>query len=56
MLVMALTPCHCERAAAGGAIDLTDSPALNHHIEILGGVLAQDCGAVSQQFFRNHRS
>jgi tRNA(adenine34) deaminase len=32
-----------------------ESPGLNHHLEILGGVLEEDCRAVMQEFFRARR-
>jgi len=41
--------------AAGSAIDLTDSPACNHRFEVLGGVLADDSGALLQSFFKQKR-
>jgi tRNA(adenine34) deaminase len=41
--------------AAGSAIDLTASPAFNHRFEVLGGVLADDCGVLLQDFFRRRR-
>jgi tRNA(adenine34) deaminase len=44
-----------KAGAAGSAIDLSDSPAFNHRFEILGGVLADECGAVLQDFFDNRR-
>jgi len=45
-----------EKAGAlGSAIDLSDSRALNHRFEINGGLLAEDCGALLQQFFRSRR-
>lgn len=45
-----------EKAGAlGSAIDLGDSPALNHRFEIQGGVLADECAAVLQAFFRDKR-
>ena len=42
--------------AAGSAIDLSDSPAFNHRFEIMGGVLAEECGAVLKEFFSERRS
>ena len=45
-----------KSGAAGSAIDLTDSPAFNHRFEIMGGVLADDCGALLQEFFLEKRS
>jgi tRNA(Arg) A34 adenosine deaminase TadA len=44
-----------KAGAAGTAIDLTDSPAFNHRIEVLGGVLADDCGEVLAEFFAERR-
>ncbi len=44
-----------KAGAVGSAIDLTDSPALNHRFEVLGGVLADECGKVLQDFFRARR-
>jgi len=44
-----------KAGAAGSAIDLTDSPAFNHRFEILGGVLADECGAVLKEFFGERR-
>ena len=44
-----------KAGAAGSAIDLSDSAAFNHRFEIQGGVLADDCGAVLQQFFESRR-
>jgi tRNA(adenine34) deaminase len=45
-----------KAGAAGSAIDLTDSPAFNHRFEVLGGVLADDCGKLLQDFFKGKRS
>ncbi len=45
-----------ERAGAlGSAVDLSDSTALNHRFEINGGLLADECKALLQQFFRSRR-
>ena len=41
--------------AAGSCIDLSGSPAFNHRFEILGGVLAEDCSALLQNFFDARR-
>jgi len=45
-----------KAGAAGSAVDLSDSPAFNHRFEIMGGVLADECGATLQEFFRKRRS
>lgn len=44
-----------KAGAAGTVIDLTESPAFNHRFEVLGGVLADDCRAELQDFFRARR-
>jgi tRNA(adenine34) deaminase len=44
-----------KAGAAGSAVDLTDSPAFNHRFEVMGGVLADECGGVLQDFFRSRR-
>ena len=44
-----------KAGAAGSAIDLTDSPAFNHRFEIMGGVRADESGALLQDFFRARR-
>jgi tRNA(adenine34) deaminase len=44
-----------KAGAAGSAVDLTDSPAFNHRFEVMGGVLAEECGVVLQDFFRSRR-
>ncbi|MDH3415906.1 MAG: tRNA adenosine(34) deaminase TadA [Gammaproteobacteria bacterium] len=45
-----------KAGAAGSVIDLSDSPAFNHRFEVLGGVLAEECGAVLKEFFGERRS
>lgn len=44
-----------KAGAAGSAVDLSDSAALNHRFEINGGVLADECGALLQKFFEARR-
>jgi tRNA(adenine34) deaminase len=41
--------------AAGSLVDLAGLPGLNHRLEIRGGLLANDCGALMSGFFRNKR-
>lgn len=41
--------------AAGGMINLLQMPALNHRCEITTGVLADECAALLQRFFRARR-
>jgi len=42
--------------AAGSVFNLLDSDALNHRAEVQGGVLAEECADLLQQFFRARRS
>ena len=44
-----------KAGAAGSVTDLTESPAFNHRFEVMGGVLADECGALLQDFFRCRR-
>lgn len=44
-----------KAGALGSAADLTDSKALNHRFEINGGLLADECSALLQQFFKSRR-
>lgn len=41
--------------AAGSVFDITRSESLNHRMEVAGGVLAQECAALLQDFFRDRR-
>ncbi len=41
--------------AAGSVLDLFDEPRLNHQTERTGGVLADECAALLQHFFRERR-
>ena len=44
-----------KTGACGSVIDLPQVPRLNHHAEIVGGVLAQECGDLLRDFFRQRR-
>jgi tRNA(adenine34) deaminase len=41
--------------AAGSAVDLANNRHLNHHLNVTGGVLQADCGALLRQFFEARR-
>jgi tRNA(adenine34) deaminase len=44
------------RAGAVGSLrDVLRDPRLNHRPEVIGGVLAPECGAVLRDFFAGHR-
>ena len=40
---------------AGSVMDLLRDPRLNHRPEVVGGVLAEECGEMLRQFFRARR-
>ena len=44
-----------KTGAAGTAIELINHEAHNHKIEVLGGVLQEDCKNLLQEFFRKKR-
>ncbi|MFN3570917.1 MAG: tRNA adenosine(34) deaminase TadA [Polaromonas sp.] len=45
-----------KTGAAGSVLNLFDQTLLNHQTQVQGGVLAEACGAVLQDFFRQRRS
>ncbi len=44
-----------KTGAAGSVVDLFGEERLNHHTEIQGGVLAEECGALLSAFFAARR-
>lgn len=44
-----------KAGAAGSALQILNHPSLNHRVEILGGVLAEECGTLLRDFFRERR-
>jgi tRNA(adenine34) deaminase len=44
-----------KTGAAGSVVDLFGEPRLNHHTELVRGVLADDCGRVLREFFAERR-
>lgn len=44
-----------KAGAAGSVLDLSAQPALNHRIEINGGLLAEECGSLLTSFFEERR-
>ena len=44
-----------KTGACGSVINLMAEPKLNHHTEVYGGVLTQDCGALLSSFFSARR-
>jgi len=45
-----------KTGAAGSVIDLFAEARLNHHAAALGGVLAEECGALLSRFFAERRA
>ena len=41
--------------AVGSVFDILQSSKLNHQVSMRGGVLAQECAALMQQFFKQRR-
>ena len=44
-----------KTGACGSVIDLMREARLNHHCEVRGGVLADECGALLSEFFAQRR-
>jgi tRNA(adenine34) deaminase len=44
-----------KTGAAGSVLNLFDETRLNHHAELGGGVLAEECGALLSAFFAERR-
>ncbi|MES2636219.1 MAG: tRNA adenosine(34) deaminase TadA [Pseudomonadota bacterium] len=45
-----------KTGACGSVINLMAEAKLNHHTEVLGGVLALECGALLSDFFKQRRA
>ena len=45
-----------KAGAAGSTRDVLRDVRLNHRVEVVGGVLEQECGDVLREFFEPHRS
>jgi tRNA(adenine34) deaminase len=45
-----------KAGAAGSIIDVFSMPQLNHRVDVFGGVLDADCGALLSRFFAARRS
>jgi len=44
-----------KTGACGSVFDLAGTEKLNHRIDVVGGVLAEECGALLKQFFAARR-
>jgi tRNA(adenine34) deaminase len=45
-----------KTGAAGSVVNLFAEPRLNHHTEVVGGVLVDACGDLLRQFFAERRA
>lgn len=52
-LVFGATDPRC--GACGSVFDLTRNEALNHEVDVVGGILAEECSALLQGFFADRR-
>ena len=44
-----------KAGACGSVLDVMNHPKLNHRVDVLPGVLAEECSVMLQQFFRARR-
>ncbi|WP_136417306.1 MULTISPECIES: tRNA adenosine(34) deaminase TadA [Oxalobacteraceae] len=44
-----------KTGACGSIVNLFEQEKLNHHTEVVGGVLADECGALLREFFAERR-
>ena len=44
-----------KAGAAGSVVDLFKNEKMNHHTQIQGGMLAEECGALLSRFFASRR-
>ncbi len=45
-----------KTGACGSVVDLMAEPRLNHHTEVIRGVMAEDCGGLLSAFFAARRA
>ncbi|NYE60139.1 tRNA(adenine34) deaminase [Duganella sp. 1224] len=45
-----------KTGACGSVVNLFEQEQLNHHTEVVGGVLAEECGALLKNFFAARRA
>jgi tRNA(adenine34) deaminase len=44
-----------KAGAAGSITDIFALPQINHRVDVFGGVLEEDCGALLKDFFARRR-
>ena len=42
--------------ALGTSINIFDTPNINHHPEIIGGVLEEECSSIIKNYFKEKRA
>jgi len=45
-----------KTGACGSVFDIVSSKKLNHRIEVVSGILEQDCGSLLSEYFRKRRA
>jgi len=45
-----------KAGACGSVLEVMNHPALNHRLEVSGGLLAEECGSMLTEFFRARRA
>ncbi len=45
-----------KAGACGSVLSVMNHPQLNHRVEVVPGILAEECGALLSNFFRGRRS
>jgi tRNA(adenine34) deaminase len=45
-----------KAGACGSVLGVLNHPSLNHQVDVLSGLLADECGAMLTQFFRSRRT
>lgn len=45
-----------KTGACGSVVNLMGESRLNHHTEVVGGVMAEQCGAIMSDFFASRRN
>lgn len=45
-----------KAGACGSILSVINHPQLNHRVELISGVLAEECGAMLSNFFRSRRA
>jgi tRNA(adenine34) deaminase len=44
-----------KAGACGSALTVLNHPKVNHRVEVVSGVLAEECAAILREFFRCRR-